>query len=101
MKLRYVMKWEKDHYVKHYNEEDLREWFKKPLSLLNPEYFTKEELEFPREEANLQAVLGIQTCKTKGDVCHILNDIRLHEKYKLLAELKESPRKRSCLEKEE
>lgn len=47
-------------------------------------YFTKEEFKkFDRELANLQAVLGIQSCKTKGAVVGILNDIRAHEREQL------------------
>lgn len=71
------------------NLEDLRAWLKGAKPLLKPHYFVKNEMGFDRESANLQAVLGLQTCKTKGEACEILNDIRLHERIKLLASLGE------------
>lgn len=69
--------------------EDLRAWLKGAKPLLKPHYFVKNEMGFDRESANLQAILGLQTCKAKGEACEILNDIRLHERIKLLASLGE------------
>lgn len=43
-------------------------------------YLTESEMMMPREFVNLQAVLGIQSCKTRGSVCEILDDIREHER---------------------
>lgn len=53
-------------------------------------YLTEEEAKkFSREEANLQIAIGIQTCKTREEVCNLLEDIRLHERILLFDGLEE------------
>jgi hypothetical protein len=37
-------------------------------------YLTEEEAKMPLDMALLQIVLGLQTCKTKGDVVRLLKD---------------------------
>ncbi len=37
-------------------------------------YLTNKEAEMPLELALLQIALGLQTCKTKGDVIELLQD---------------------------
>jgi uncharacterized protein YukJ len=37
-------------------------------------YLTDEEAKMPLKEALLQLTLGLQTCKTKGDVMRLLED---------------------------
>jgi len=49
-----------------------------PKEKLN--YLTPNDLTLTREEVNLQLTLGLQTCKTKKDVCDLLNDVRFHER---------------------
>ncbi len=49
-------------------------------------YLTKEELTMDRQSVNLQIVLGIPSCNTKGDVCELLDDVREHEKLMLAKE---------------
>ncbi len=46
-------------------------------------YLTTSELELSREEVNLQIALGLESCKTKEDVCELLEDVRAHERYLL------------------
>lgn len=41
----------------------------------NLKYFTEEESKFEKEFLFLQAVLGLQSCIKKADVCEILEDI--------------------------
>lgn len=43
-------------------------------------YLTDKEAEMSRQAVNMQIILGLQTCKTKGDVEGLLNDIRKHER---------------------
>lgn len=51
-------------------------------------YLTEEETKMSRDDVNMQITLGLQTCKTKADVCELLNDVRIDERKKLLEELK-------------
>jgi hypothetical protein len=44
----------------------------KPIGKLN--YLTEKEAEMPLEMALAQITLGLQTCKTKGDVIELLKD---------------------------
>ena len=65
--------------------EAMKEWLQqKPLKL---KYLTEKETKMPEEMVNLQIVLGLQSCDTKGDVCKLLNDIRVDERKRLLEEL--------------
>jgi len=48
---------------------------------MNLNYLTEKEMEMSRDEVNLQIVLGLQSCETKEDVCHLLDDVREHECY--------------------
>jgi len=43
-------------------------------------YMTKDEQKFDRKMFDLQVTLGLQTCKTKGEVVKLLHDVRLHER---------------------
>ena len=45
-------------------------------------YLTSDEANMSNEEINLQISLGLQSCKTKKDVCDLLEDIRTHERQK-------------------
>lgn len=44
-------------------------------------YLTEAELELSREEVNLQIATGLESCKTKAEVCELLDDVRAHENY--------------------
>lgn len=53
-------------------------------------YLTEEEArKFTREEANLQISFGLQTCKTKEEVCKLLDDVREHERILLFDSIEE------------
>jgi len=66
-------------------QRGVREWLQqKPLKL---NYLTEKETKMSDEEINLQIVLGLQTCETKGDVSKLLSDIRVCERKRLLEEL--------------
>jgi len=43
-------------------------------------YVTEDEAKFEPDWFDLQIVLGLQTCKTKGDVLRLLKDVRRHER---------------------
>ena len=47
-------------------------------------YLTEEELKMNRKLVNLQIALGLQTCKTKGEVSRLLDDIREHERRQMI-----------------
>jgi hypothetical protein len=66
-------------------KEGFKEWLEQKD--IERTYLTKDELEMSIEEVNLQVVLGLQSCKTKNDVCGLLNDLRQHERHVLLKEL--------------
>lgn len=62
-----------------------KRWLQQEPLKLN--YLTVKETEMPDEMVNLQIVLGLQSCDTKGDVSNLLNDVRVCERLKLLKEL--------------
>ena len=43
-------------------------------------YLTKKEAGMTRQEVNLHIIRELQSCKTKKEMCNLLNDIRQHEK---------------------
>jgi len=49
-------------------------------------YLSEEEMKMDRDMVNLQIVLGLQTCETKGDVCKLLDDVREHERRQIMSE---------------
>lgn len=49
-------------------------------------YLTEDELKMDRESVNLQIVLGLQSCSSKGEVMELLNEIRKHERLQLSKE---------------
>lgn len=49
-------------------------------------YLTPEEMEYSREDANMQIAFAIQSCKTIQDVMYLLDEIRKHEIYCLKKE---------------
>jgi len=46
-------------------------------------YLTEKEAEMQSDLVDLQIVLGLQTCKTKGDVLELLKDVRQHERIEI------------------
>jgi len=56
----------------------------KPLKL---NYLTEKETKMSEQDVNLQVALGLRSCDTLGDVCKLLDDIRVSERKKLLEEL--------------
>lgn len=42
-------------------------------------YLTPKEMGMSREDVDLQICLGIQSCKSKGEVLELLSDVRKHE----------------------
>lgn len=66
-------------------KEGFKKWLEQKNSKLN--YLTEKEMELPKDMVNLQFVLGLQSCKTKNDVCDLLEDLRQHERHVLLKEL--------------
>ena len=58
---------------------------KKPIEKYN--YLTSDEANMSNEGINLQISLGLQSCKTKKDVCDLLEDIRTHERQKCLLKI--------------
>ena len=50
-------------------------------------YLTSDEANMSNEGINLQISLGLQSCKTKKDVCDLLEDIRTHERQKCLLKI--------------
>ena len=50
-------------------------------------YATEEEFKMDRKSFNLQIVLGLKTCKTKGDVIELFNEVREHERRVLIRTL--------------
>ena len=50
-------------------------------------YLTSDEANMSNERINLQISLGLQSCKTKKDVCDLLEDIRTHERQKCLLKI--------------
>jgi len=52
-------------------------------------YLTQEEMKMEKEMVNLQVVLGLQSCKTRADVCELLEDLRQHERFLLIKGLGE------------
>lgn len=43
-------------------------------------YFTEGEMDFDADSANLQAAIGLKTCRDVSSVCGIFDDIREHER---------------------
>lgn len=66
-------------------DDCFRKWLQQEPLKLN--YLTEKETEMIEREVNLQIVLGLQSCKTKGDVFNLLNDIRTDERKRLLVDL--------------
>ena len=56
----------------------------KPLKL---KYLTEKETEMSDAEINLQVALGLRSCETLGDVCKLLDDVRVCERKRLLDDL--------------
>jgi len=55
------------------------------------DYLTEEEKKMPNEMKLLQYVLGIQSCKTKGDVLDILGEIQRDRDAELIKAVTELP----------
>lgn len=47
-------------------------------------YLSKDEIRMlSREEVNLQIVMALPTCRTRGDACELMDEIRRHERFLL------------------
>lgn len=52
-------------------------------------YLTNNEINMPSDEVDGQILLGLESCKTKGDALPLLRDVRKHERFIMELEIRE------------